>query len=172
MTTDASSVANVVKFSNQRLLSRITCASIRENGILNITLFFSWISLNILQILIIIFYKSPYSCELCTKNFVTRPSLVKHLRVHRKERPHGCTVCNKRFATTYHLKLHLHTHTGAKPYECKCGRAFTQLGTLKAHQLKAHPQESAQCNKLDLNSIWGDLQKPIEKLTHMVLNLQ
>lgn len=96
----------------------------------------------------------PYSCNLCPKNFVTRPSLVKHLRVHRQEKPHGCTVCNKRFATTYHLKLHMHTHTGARPYKCDtCDRAFTQLGTLKAHQLKAHPQEDAQCKNLDFYSI-------------------
>lgn len=97
----------------------------------------------------------PYKCTftLCEKTFVTRPSLVKHLRVHRQEKPHGCTVCTKRFATTYHLKLHMNTHTGAKPYECnQCDRAFTQLGTLKAHQLKAHTQPINESDNLKFYS--------------------
>ena len=75
----------------------------------------------------------------CTKTFVQRGSLQRHLKVHSGERPYKCNEggCAKAFVYRHHLKEHMRTHTGEKPFSCpECFQRFAQRGTLGRHVQK------------------------------------
>ena len=56
------------------------------------------------------------TCEFCSKIYLSKPLLTRHLRSHRKD--FECQTCNKFFKSATNLKLHERSHTGEKPYKC------------------------------------------------------
>ena len=42
-----------------------------------------------------------HKCSLCTKAFLSEFDLIKHTRIHTKERPFICKVCNKSYSQSY-----------------------------------------------------------------------
>ncbi|TVY86961.1 Early growth response protein 1-B [Lachnellula willkommii] len=60
---------------------------------------------------------SPFSCNVCKRNYSRVDHLARHYRSHTREKPFTCTTCNKSFARADLLKRHSISHndkTGTK----------------------------------------------------------
>ncbi|XP_048003106.1 zinc finger protein 254-like [Leguminivora glycinivorella] len=56
-----------------------------------------------------------------------------------KPKPFACNDCSKSFLSRESLIIHIRSHTGEKPFKCKhCPRAFTMMGNLKRHHKTVH----------------------------------
>ncbi|XP_030610439.1 oocyte zinc finger protein XlCOF20-like isoform X1 [Archocentrus centrarchus] len=86
--------------------------------------------------------KKPFSCSECSKDFLHRQSLYRHMRIHTGEKPFGCAVCGEKFSRKTHFKTHMRVHTGEKPFDCGfCGKGFSQKSNFKEH-LRVHTGET------------------------------
>ncbi|XP_015524736.1 zinc finger protein 470 isoform X1 [Neodiprion lecontei] len=88
-----------------------------------------------------------HECLQCSKRFVHRAHLNRHLKLHENpkpaakrvrkkppEKPVICEKCGDVFKTPYSLKQHLSSH-GERTYECDiCQRRFHRIGVLKEHK--------------------------------------
>ena len=87
-------------------------------------------------------------CDICTKSFITKESLVKHKRIHNKFK---CDICG--YENTYKelLKDHLEVHVSLVKTKCNiCRKSFTSTKAMKyhlkiIHNLNVDPSELC-CN--------------------------
>ncbi|XP_064100774.1 zinc finger protein 436-like [Macrobrachium nipponense] len=83
--------------------------------------------------------KKQHQCEVCSRIFTLKNTLIVHMRRHsgeKKKKPFKCSVCEKGFSQSSTLKIHMRTHTGDKPYNCGiCGQKFTYNYALQKHAL-------------------------------------
>ncbi|XP_068233024.1 zinc finger protein 260-like [Palaemon carinicauda] len=80
--------------------------------------------------------KKQHQCEVCSRVFSLKNTLIVHMRRHSGEKPFKCTICDKGFTQSSALKIHMRTHTGDKPYSCGvCGLKFTYNYALQKHAL-------------------------------------
>ncbi|XP_049887018.1 zinc finger protein 33B-like isoform X1 [Pectinophora gossypiella] len=88
--------------------------------------------------------KSQPWCGLCSKVFVSRGVLARHVRdVHQRQRPHACPICHKRFAQKEVLTRHQLVHDAKRPHQCpQCPKSFTQRGALASHARLHRPAEA------------------------------
>lgn len=78
--------------------------------------------------------KRQYCCSVCSKSFVFRQGLERHMMVHNQEKPHKCNFCEASFSSAIKLTRHVTSHAGLRPYPCKiCKRTF-----LMSHHLTRH----------------------------------
>uniref|UniRef100_A0A8D2M751 C2H2-type domain-containing protein n=1 Tax=Zonotrichia albicollis TaxID=44394 RepID=A0A8D2M751_ZONAL len=90
----------------------------------------------------------PYECDQCRKRFKHNPHLVMHRQIHTGERPHECEECGKSFSRSSTLIRHQRTHTGERPYECgECGKRFRQSSNLIQHRSIHAGKRSHRCGK-------------------------
>ena len=79
-----------------------------------------------------------YSCEHCTKSFISSSCLQKHKCIQKGKKAFSfskCENCGKSFTSVSNLNRHKRIHTGEKPYSCKhCGKSFTYSSNLKKHK--------------------------------------
>ena len=95
---------------------------------------------------------NPYICKICGESFPISSRLTLHELKHSGEKPETCPKCSKTFISRQSLRKHLYTHN-SKPGSkvCTlCGKSISQGGYLRVH-MKVHengkPHKCSQCNK-------------------------
>ena len=82
--------------------------------------------------------EKQYVCtyEGCGKRFSLKQVLVRHSRVHTRERPYQCNQCGVSFSQLSHLRTHERgVHLGEMPYQCSfCFQKFKWAACKDAHQ--------------------------------------
>lgn len=79
-------------------------------------------------------------CEHCSRSFVTKGDLNKHMRKHTGSTPYQCQLCEKRFTDISALYRHSNNiHRSVKQFVCKvCRRSFIKLETARGHLASYH----------------------------------
>uniref|UniRef100_A0A336LKQ1 CSON011437 protein n=1 Tax=Culicoides sonorensis TaxID=179676 RepID=A0A336LKQ1_CULSO len=82
--------------------------------------------------------KEKYPCELCSRAYSHRPSLIRHRAIaHGEVRKYPCENCKKvsEFSDPSNLQRHIRTHhVGARSHACpECGKTFATSSGLKQH---------------------------------------
>uniref|UniRef100_A0A1B6D4M7 C2H2-type domain-containing protein n=1 Tax=Clastoptera arizonana TaxID=38151 RepID=A0A1B6D4M7_9HEMI len=97
-----------------------------------------------------------HQCVHCSKEFKKPSDLVRHVRIHTREKPFKCKYCFRAFAVRSTLVTHIRTHTGAKNYTCKiCNKVFATSSSVKVHtlsHLRKLKNEENKANKVDIRS--------------------
>ncbi|CAG9860158.1 unnamed protein product [Phyllotreta striolata] len=88
-----------------------------------------------------------FKCGICSKTFLYKGLLNGHLKIHKGDKPFACTFCPKRFIKRYDLTRHIYTHTREKNHTCEiCYEKFSRLDVLRLH-LRCHTgQRPYECS--------------------------
>ncbi|KAF5282407.1 hypothetical protein FQR65_LT14301 [Abscondita terminalis] len=102
-----------------------------------------------------------YICSFCTKEFKKPSDLIRHIRVHTREKPFKCKHCDQAFSLKSTLSHHLNTHMAKRQYQCiVCLKMLTSIRALNAHR-RRHDHSTGKhrnhymcptCNKI-FNSV-------------------
>ncbi|XP_055902606.1 zinc finger and BTB domain-containing protein 14-like [Eupeodes corollae] len=75
-----------------------------------------------------------YKCDLCDKEFPTKPECNRHVRSHDENKHFKCPVCGMEFKWKHNAQQHINAHEGKKPFFCDvCGKGFAFACKLKYH---------------------------------------
>uniref|UniRef100_A0A8C5DM03 C2H2-type domain-containing protein n=1 Tax=Gouania willdenowi TaxID=441366 RepID=A0A8C5DM03_GOUWI len=85
--------------------------------------------------------EKPFKCDLCSKCFIQKSYLRRHLRLHTREKPFKCDVCSKCFTHMANLQSHVVMHKEEKPFKCDvCSKCFARKSNLQSH-VNMHKEE-------------------------------
>ena len=86
--------------------------------------------------------KLIYCCSVCSRQFSSKGSLLRHSVLHSGVKKFVCKLCGKRFFRSDHLKSHLPTHSRQKQYQCPvCQKYFSRSVNFENH-MKMHENMS------------------------------
>ncbi|XP_049824031.1 zinc finger protein Xfin-like isoform X2 [Aethina tumida] len=95
-----------------------------------------------------------YFCNYCMKQFKKPSDLIRHIRIHTKEKPFKCKTCSSCFSLKSTLLAHIKTHEAKTSlHTCSlCNASFYGVQKLAAH-LKRHNIQTVnyickQCNQI------------------------
>ena len=99
--------------------------------------------------------KHRNACTVCSKSFKKPSDLIRHIRIHTKEKPFQCETCSKSFSLKSTLETHKRVHDSnlkAKhSLACHvCGNVFVSKSSLKSHiriHTGAKPYHCEICNE-------------------------
>ncbi|XP_019624815.1 PREDICTED: LOW QUALITY PROTEIN: uncharacterized protein LOC109470336 [Branchiostoma belcheri] len=85
----------------------------------------------------------PYTCQKCSRKFLSSQQLEYHMVWHSGDRRHECSLCSQTFPTVQSLKEHRKTHAGERPFRCPmCPADFERNSSLKRHVENKHFKEN------------------------------
>ena len=85
--------------------------------------------------------QKTFKCKICSKTFLNRWNLNRHITTHSGEKLFKCNYpnCGKSFKRNDNLKAHLKTHSNVRPFKCtSCQSEFKHKKSLKKHMNKMH----------------------------------
>ena len=84
----------------------------------------------------------PEKCHLCPKAFISKSSLLRHLKAHQGIYTYTCRFCQKGFSTKEHVAGHeAKFHTGEELFKCDvCAKTFSYKCDLVKHTKALHPK--------------------------------
>ncbi|RZC34937.1 zinc finger protein Xfin-like [Asbolus verrucosus] len=94
-----------------------------------------------------------YICSYCSKEFKKPSDLIRHTRVHTREKPFVCKQCGASFSLKSTLFCHVKTHIGSNSYICViCLKKFSSVRSVNLHLRKHSEKQNQQykcaiCNK-------------------------
>jgi len=104
--------------------------------------------------------EKPYKCPKCPKSFLRESNLSGHVGIHTGDRPFKCVQCSKLFTHKYYLRRHFRTHTGAKPFHCvHCHKLFSQKGSLTKHIRIYHTTLTTPLKKESLQELKNEISQ-------------
>ena len=93
-----------------------------------------------------------YLCKICSRDFSSRGSLIRHSMLHSGVKKFVCKICGKRFFRSDHLKSHLPTHSRQKQFQCNiCCKYFSRAAIFEQH-MKMHQVIQLPPSDSDLDS--------------------
>ncbi|KAM7338296.1 hypothetical protein ACRRTK_001780 [Alexandromys fortis] len=91
--------------------------------------------------------EKPFPCQECDRRFRWMSDLTAHSQTHKEIKLYTCSWCQKSFSLNTNLHKHQRIHTGEKPYKClRCERAFTQKCILVRHQVVHTKEKPYSCS--------------------------
>lgn len=97
--------------------------------------------------------EKPFKCNQCFRTFSIKSTLKSHVRTHQNSKFHECKTCGKKVTSFRSLKIHQRSHVGIKPFTCHiCMKAFTTSGQLKTHCLTNSHKTKAENPTNDLEA--------------------
>ncbi|XP_044264295.1 zinc finger protein 236-like [Tribolium madens] len=99
-----------------------------------------------------------YICSYCEKEFKKPSDLIRHTRVHTREKPFTCNKCGASFSLKASLFSHIKTHGGNNNYICSiCMKKFSSFRSFNAHLRRHHEKSQYKC--LSCNKSFSSIQK-------------
>lgn len=102
--------------------------------------------------------RSVYKCR-ALSSFVLlqkRDSYKEHLLIHVGPR-HACPHCSRVFVQRSNMLRHIRLHTGEKPYSCiHCDKTFSDKGACNAHIRFVPSQFLRHSKNQSTNTIWHE----------------
>lgn len=99
----------------------------------------------------------PFVCEQCSRSFVRKSDMTKHMRTHDHNTGHICTVCDKKLSNEFSLRRHeKKVHENRKKYNCyECEKQFLSRDALEEHTRKLHTKEKPyKCEQCLRMFVW------------------
>ncbi|XP_072543299.1 uncharacterized protein [Salminus brasiliensis] len=86
-------------------------------------------------------------CKYCMMNFTTKESKLQHEQVHStRGLPYRCPSCSLRFKDFHERNQHLKSHGGRKGYLCStCGMRFSKAASYERHLLVHSGEKPYRC---------------------------
>lgn len=91
-----------------------------------------------------------FACPLCPMTLKTAGNLKAHIWHHEGRKNVTCHICGRTFLRKENFEFHMRSHTGEQPFECSiCGKRFSGKSNRNQHMLIHTGEKPHACDKCD-----------------------
>ncbi|KYB28575.1 zinc finger protein 236 [Tribolium castaneum] len=95
--------------------------------------------------------EKPFVCNKCGASFSLKTSLFSHVKTHLGNNNYFCSICMKKFSSARSVNLHLRRHSEKPQYKClSCNKSFSSIQKAKLHYKEAHSGRSEKDSEIIL----------------------